>query len=99
MGALLGDQQSFTARLANVFDEVRAHLDERQPRLLLGAMAREAGYGGIAAVAAAAGAAQDTVSRGASELDAGIAPEARARRPGAGRKPVTETDPDPGGAG
>ena len=90
----MGDQESFAARLADVFDEVRAHLDERQRRLLLGAMAREAGYGGIAAVAAAAGVAQDTVSRGALELDAGIAPEARARRPGAGRKPVTETDPE-----
>ena len=94
MGALVGDQESFAVRLANVFDEVRAHLDERQRRLLVGAMAREVGRGGIAAVAAAAGVAQDTVSRGASELDAGIAPEARTRRPGAGRKPVTETDPE-----
>lgn len=93
MGAPVGDQEPFAARLANVFDEVRTHLDERQRRLLLGAMAREAGYGGIAAVAAAAGAAPDTVSRGASELGVGVAPEARVRRSGAGRKPVTETDP------
>jgi hypothetical protein len=51
MGELVGDRDSFEVRLANVFDEVKHHLDERARRLLLGAMAREIGHGGISLVA------------------------------------------------
>ena len=93
MGELAGDQDSFEVRLANVFDEVKHHLDERARRLLLGAMAREIGHGGISVVAEVTATAADTVSRGAAELAAGIEPDGRIRRKGAGRKPVTETDP------
>ena len=93
MGELVGDRDSFEVRLANVFDEVRHHLDERARRLLLGAMAREIGHGGISLVAEVTATATDTVGRGAGELAAGIEPDGRIRRKGAGRKPVTETDP------
>jgi hypothetical protein len=93
MGELLGDQEAFEVRLASVFDAVKAHLDERQRRLLLGSMAREIGHGGIGLVAAATGAAGDTVGRGAAELEAGIEPDGRIRGKGAGRKPITELDP------
>ncbi len=93
MGELVGDRDSFEVRLANVFDEVKNHLDERARRLLLGAMAREIGHGGISLVAEVTATATDTVGRGAAELAAGIEPDGRIRRPGAGRKPVTETDP------
>ena len=75
------------------FDEVKHNLDERARRLLLGAMARENGHGGISLVAEVTATAADTVGRGAAELAAGIEPDGRIRRKGAGRKPVTETDP------
>ena len=44
-------------------------------------------------MAAAAGAAEATVSQGVAELESGEEPPGRVRRPGAGRKPLTETDP------
>ena len=69
-------------------------LDEKARRLVLGAVARAAGDGGITAVAEAAGASWQTVADGAAELGSGdIAPPGRVRRPGAGRKPLAETDP------
>jgi hypothetical protein len=71
MGELVGDRESFEVRLANVFDEVKHHLDERARRLLLGAMAREIGHGGISLVAEATLTAADTVGRGAAELGPG----------------------------
>jgi len=63
MGELVGDRESFEVRLANVFDEVKHHLDERARRLLLGAMAREIGHGGISLVAEVTATATDTVGR------------------------------------
>src|SRR5258708_23653853 len=93
MGELMGDRASFEVRLANVCDGVKHHLDGRARRLLLGAMAREIGHGGISLVAEVTATATDTVGRGAAELAAGIEPDGRIRREGAGRKPVTETDP------
>jgi hypothetical protein len=69
-------------------------LDEKARRLVLGAVARAAGDGGITAVAEAAGASWQTVADGAAELGSGdVAPPGRVRRPGAGRKPLAETDP------
>ena len=79
--------------LAAKFAAVLPHLDERQRRLVLGAEARALGHGGIKAVAAAAGTSAVTVSRGVAELEAGDEPLRRTRRPGGGRKSVTETDP------
>jgi hypothetical protein len=59
-------------------------LDERARRLVLGAVARAAGEGGIGALAAAAGASWQTVANGAAELASGdSAPPGRVRRPGA----------------
>ena len=83
-------------RLAAKFAILLPQLDERQRRLLLGAEARELGRGGIARVAAAAGVSRPTVSRGIREVSTGAdggAAEGRVRRPGGGRKPLTETDP------
>jgi hypothetical protein len=94
MSELAGAQESLQARMANVFDEVKAHLDERARRLLLGAMAREIGRGGIALVAAAASASPDTVGRGAAELEEGIVADGRVRRKGAGRKAAAVADPE-----
>jgi transposase len=79
--------------LAAKFGSILPHLDERQRRLLLGAEARALGHGGIRLVAAAAGVSEATVSAGARELERGQEPLGRARRPGGGRKKLTETDP------
>ncbi len=76
------------------FDALLPHLDERAQRLTLAAEARSLGYGGIAAVARASGSSRSRVQQGVAELERGEAPTGRVRRPGGGRKPVTETDPD-----
>ena len=69
-------------------------LDERSRRLVLGAVARAAGDGGIGAVAKATGASWQTVADGAAELESGrAAPPGRIRRAGAGRKKLAEADP------
>jgi hypothetical protein len=69
-------------------------LDEKSRRLVLGAVARAAGDGGIGAVAKVSGASWQTVADGAAELDSGrVAPEGRVRRPGAGRPALADRDP------
>lgn len=75
------------------FDALLPHLDERSTRLMLAAEARSLGHGGIAAVARAAGASRSRVQQGVAELERREEPTDRVRRPGAGRKPVTVTDP------
>jgi len=67
-------------------------LDERGRRLWAAAEARAAGRGGIAAVVRAAGVSESTAARGLEELGEPLA-GGRVRRPGAGRKPVRETNP------
>ncbi len=69
-------------------------LDERGRRLWAAAEARSAGHGGIAAVVRATGISESTVLRGLSDLDCGeVLEPGRVRRPGAGSRPITETDP------
>ncbi len=46
------------------YTALRAHLDERQRRLLLGVEAAELGRGGIKAIAAVTGVHPDTIGRG-----------------------------------
>src|SRR3954447_15364963 len=54
---------------------------------------RAAGYGGIAATARAPGIARSTIGRGLKDLaDGSDLPAGRMRRPGGGRKPLTEVD-------
>jgi transposase len=69
-------------------------LDERRRRLWAAAEAKAAGRGGIAAVARASGMDEETIRRGVRELESGERLEpGRVRRPGGGRKRLTETDP------
>jgi transposase len=89
----MGIAESARAALTAKFEALLPHLDERARRLVLGAEARVLGHGGIRVVARAAGVAEATVSAGVVELDGGQAPLGRVRRPGAGRKRLTETDP------
>jgi hypothetical protein len=74
-------------------------LDERSRRQWAAAEARELGWGGISAVATATGLARDTIRAGLAELrqrDSGppALPDPHLRRPGGGRKALTQTDPD-----
>jgi len=69
-------------------------LDEKARRLVLGAVARAAGDGGVTAVAKLSGASWQTVANGAEELASGqLAPGGRVRRPGAGRPKLADADP------
>ena len=74
-------------------------LTERQRRALLGAEARELGWGGVAAVAEVAGVARSTVSLGVAELDSPVpVASGRSRRAGGGRKSAVVADPGLAGA-
>jgi len=69
-------------------------LDERQRRLFAASEARAAGHGGIAAVSRVTRIAASTIGRGLKELDAPPPPTPnRIRRPGGGRKSLTQTNP------
>src|SRR3954451_14712886 len=68
-------------------------LDERGRRCFAASEARAAGYDGIAATARATGIARSTIGRGLKDLaDGSDLPAGRMRRPGGGRKPLTEVD-------
>lgn len=84
----LADEQ-----LAGFFADVLPHLNERQRRVTAGAAARALGYGGVKAVSVASGLSLSTVQVGAREVDEGVEPLERARRPGAGRKRVENAQP------
>jgi DNA-binding phage protein len=75
------------------FEALAPVLNERGLRRLAAAEAIAAGRGGVSAVMRATGLARSTIGRGLSELRAGqIADVDRVRRPGGGRKPLSETD-------
>ena len=80
--------------LAAKFDVILPHLDERQRRLVLAAEARSLGHGGISLVARASGMSRVTITAGVGELEAGDEPTpGRARRPGGGRRALTDINP------
>ena len=81
--------------VASKFDALAPYLDERQQRLWLGVEARAWGRGGVSAVARATGVSRSRVGRALKELDepGDELPAGRVRRAGAGRKPLTLTDP------
>jgi hypothetical protein len=73
---------------------LQPELDERARRCWAAAEALALGYGGVSAVASATGLARNTIASGARELREPARPAAdRVRCPGAGRKPLAETDP------
>ena len=76
------------------FRALAAELDERRRRLWAAAEARSAGRGGIAAVARATGISEGTIRSGLAEIESGqtLGP-GRVRRPGGGRRKLTEKDP------
>ena len=79
-----------TAKLRSVWPL----LNERTRRLMVASEAKAVGHGGVTLVQRASGLSRRAILKGIREIDAGIplAP-GRIRRPGAGRKPITATDP------
>ncbi len=80
--------------IAQKWEMLSPHLNERQRRLWAGVEARAFGRGGIAAVARATGMSRSTVGNALAELDGGAEVSERVRRPGAGRKPLVDHDPE-----
>jgi hypothetical protein len=86
-------RQPFLDEISVVYAEVKGVLDERQRRLLLGAVAQRLGRGGIKQVAAAAGVDRDTVAQGVRDMRAGPVADGRVRAAGAGRPSITRSAP------
>jgi len=69
------------------------HLTERSRRMLAAAEATQLGYGGVSLVSRACGLSRVTITKGLSELAAPPLSEERIRRPGGGRRSLTDHDP------
>ena len=90
------------ALLSNVILKVVPYLNEKQKRLFLGIIASELGHGGVAFVKSVSHTARQTIINGATEAgleatqDGPDSPQKteRVRKPGGGRKPLTEKYPD-----
>jgi hypothetical protein len=85
-------------RIRRKFQSLQPVLDERARRQWAAAEALELGYGGASAIATATGMARDTIRAGLRELayrqdHPDEWPGRGVRRPGGGRKCLTETDP------
>ena len=79
--------------LARFFEVVLPHLNEVQRRVVAGAASEMFGRGGKSWVAEASGMSRNTVIKAEGEVTVGIVPQVRLRAPGAGAKPLTETQP------
>ena len=79
--------------LKEFFEAVSPLLDERQRRLVAGALAKALGRGGPTRVAEASGLSRNTVISGAREIEGGAGPSERVRAPGAGRRFLIDEQP------
>ena len=85
---------SSIAVLAQKFKPVWPLLDERTRRIMAANEAIGLGYGGVSLVHRACGLSRKAIAKGIGEIQAGDSPVAgRIRRPGAGRKNLTVSDP------
>jgi hypothetical protein len=92
----LGDLAAWLAqaRIAERWRLLAPEFDERRRRLWAAAEVSSHGPGGVGAVVRATGISEDTVRRGLAELESGERVEpGQVRRPGGGRRPLTEHDP------
>jgi len=80
------------AEVRRHYELLRPGLDERGRRLFAATQVRALGHGGLAAVARATGMARSTIGRGLKDLDANTTLDRRVRRPGGGRKRLSDTD-------
>jgi hypothetical protein len=70
------------------------HLDERTRRIMAATEAMSLGYGGVSLVSRACGLSRKAIRKGIRELGSRGKPLVdRIRRPGAGRKAITQSDP------
>jgi hypothetical protein len=82
------------SRLRQKFAAVWALLDERTRRIMAANEALSLGYGGVSVVHRACGLSRKAISQGIREIrNKSVPPEGRLRRPGAGRKSITVSDP------
>ena len=86
------------ARIRRKYRTLEPELDERRRRQWAAAESRDLGWGGMTTVAQATGLSRTTITVGAGELAQPAKRRAlegmRVRRPGGGRRPRAETDPD-----
>jgi transposase len=75
------------------FETVLPHLDEKQRRIVTGAMAEALGRGGQARVVEASGQSSSTVLKAAKEVRAGVEVSQRQRAPGGGDRPAIDKQP------
>jgi hypothetical protein len=80
--------------LANKFSAIWPLLDERTRRIMAANEAMGLGYGGVSVVHRACGLSRKAIVNGIKEIEEGSLPLAgRIRRPGGGRKNLTDSDP------
>lgn len=80
--------------IKNRYEAIAAVLTERTRRCWAAVEAQELGYGGVAAVSRATGMTPRTIRRGIKEIFEGDKVDSgRQRKPGGGRKPLTESHP------
>lgn len=98
--ATAGIQDALIQMVRGKYGLLRPELNERTRRLWAASEAMALGWGGITIVVTATGLAQNTVTTGIRELHAQQRGEEeplssdRIRRPGGGRKKLTQTNPD-----
>ena len=87
-----------TTQIRRKYLALRPEMDERMRRQWAAAEAMHLGWGGVTAVAAATGLSRVTLMSGLRELELPVAQReeeaGRIRRPGAGRPPLIESDPE-----
>lgn len=85
-------------RIRRAYEALRPEMDERMRRQWAASEARRLGYGGMSSVSHATGLSRTTIAAGLAELDLPLGERlreaARIRRPGGGRRPLTESDPE-----
>ena len=85
---------STLAGLKQKFQAVWPLLDERTRRVMAANEALSLGFGGISKVRRACGLSRKAIAKGIGEIQEGVVPPVgRVRRPGAGRKSITVSDP------
>jgi hypothetical protein len=86
-----------TERIRCAYQALRPEMDERLRRQWAAAEARGLGWGGTTAVSRATGLSRVTITAGLAELDLPaeqrLFEATRIRRPGGGRQPLTQSDP------
>lgn len=85
---------SALSELRQKFRSIWPLLDERTRRVMAASEAVSLGYGGVTLVRRACGLSRKAITKGIREIQSGVVPlPGRVRRPGAGRKSITTSDP------